>query len=198
MAKRDCSHASVKFVTGNQNKLKEMQAIVGDTVFVESVKIDLPELQGATPDDISKAKVRLAFEKVGEPVLIEDTSLCFEAMGGLPGPYVKWFFDTLGNEGLVKMLHDFPDKSANALCIFAYWDGVMESPILFKGITSGEIIMPIGNSGFGWDPIFKDVDSGLTFGQMDAEQKNTISHRKKALDKLKEYFAMSDKRQKVA
>merc|ERR1711879_572672 len=155
------------------------------------------ELQGATPEEISEAKVRLAFSKVGEPVLIEDTSLCFDALGGLPGPYVKWFFDKLGNDGLTKMLEGYLDKSASALCIFAYWDGVMERPILFQGSTAGDIVPPAGTDGFGWDPVFQEKVSGLTFAQMGKEMKNAVSHRKKALDNLKEHFTSAEKRQKV-
>ena len=55
-----------------------------------------------------------------EPVLIEDTSLCFNAMKGLPGPYVKWFWKNIGCEGLVRMLDGFKDKTAVAVSIIAY------------------------------------------------------------------------------
>lgn len=87
--------ATITFVTGNENKRLEVAAILGDSVPVVSRKIDLPELQG-DPAEISKEKCRLAFEEVKGPVLVEDTSLCFNAMNGLPGPYmyvigVSWF-----------------------------------------------------------------------------------------------------------
>ena len=55
--------------------------------------------------------------------MVEDTSLCFNAYGGLPGPYIKWFLKNLGHEGLNKMLAGFEDKSAYAQCIFAYSPG---------------------------------------------------------------------------
>lgn len=55
--------------------------------------------------------------------MVEDTSLCFNAYGGLPGPYIKWFLQKLGHEGLNAMLAGFEDKSAYAQCIFAYTPG---------------------------------------------------------------------------
>lgn len=68
-----------------------------------SVKLDLPELQGE-PEEISKEKCRLAAKEVGGAVMVEDTSLCFNALGGLPGPYIKWFLEKLGHDGLNRML----------------------------------------------------------------------------------------------
>ena len=60
--------------------------------------------------------------------MVEDTSLCYNAYGGLPGPYIKWFLKKLGHEGLVAMLAGFEDKSAYAQCIFAYTPGELTWP----------------------------------------------------------------------
>lgn len=62
------------------------------------VSFAVPEFQGE-PDDIAREKCRLAAREVGGPVLTEDTCLCFNALQGLPGPYIKWFLDKLGHEG---------------------------------------------------------------------------------------------------
>lgn len=80
---------TVIFVTGNANKLREVQQILGDFVNVASRKVDLPELQGE-PDDIAVEKCRLAAAEVGGACITEDTCLCFNALGGLPGPYIKY------------------------------------------------------------------------------------------------------------
>lgn len=61
--------------------------------------------------------------QVGGAVMVEDTSLCFNACGGLPGPYIKWFLAKLGHDGLNRMLVGFEDKSAYAQCIFAFTPG---------------------------------------------------------------------------
>lgn len=62
-------------------------------------------------------------QQVGGAVMVEDTSLCFNACGGLPGPYIKWFLAKLGHDGLNRMLAGFEDKSAYAQCIFAFTPG---------------------------------------------------------------------------
>jgi inosine triphosphate pyrophosphatase len=61
--------------------------------------------------------------QVGGAVMVEDTSLCFNALKGLPGPYIKWFLGKVGHEGLNKMLVGFEDKTAYAQCVFAYTPG---------------------------------------------------------------------------
>jgi inosine triphosphate pyrophosphatase len=78
------------FVTGNKNKLSEVKAILGDTFPFElhNRAIDLPELQGE-PEYIAKQKCILASQQIDGPVMVEDTSLCFNALNGLPGPYIK-------------------------------------------------------------------------------------------------------------
>lgn len=112
---------SITFVTGNKKKLEEVIAILGDTLPFEiiSAKIDLPELQGE-PNEVSIEKCRLAAEKVNGPVMVEDTSLCYNALGGLPGVYIKWFLDKTGHEGLNNLLAAYSDKSAYAQCIFSF------------------------------------------------------------------------------
>eukprot|EP01120_Amphizonella_sp_Union-15-10_P015182 TRINITY_DN773_c0_g1_i2.p1 TRINITY_DN773_c0_g1~~TRINITY_DN773_c0_g1_i2.p1 ORF type:complete len:238 (-),score=57.27 TRINITY_DN773_c0_g1_i2:35-655(-) len=180
------------FVTGNQNKLKEVQAILGDHITIVANAIDLPELQGE-PEEISKQKCKLAAKKLGGPVIVEDTCLCFNALSGLPGPYIKWFLDKLGHEGLNKLLFAFEDKSAYALCTFSYCSDSKSEPITFSGKTPGKIVPARGPHDFGWDPIFQPDGFEETYAELDKDVKNSISHRRKALDKLKEFLLSSDK-----
>lgn len=85
--------------------------------------IDLPEYQAATPEQVAAAKVLTAVNLVKGPVLIEDVSLCFGALSGLPGAYIKWFLKSLGPDGLYKLVEPHADHSAYALCICAFHDG---------------------------------------------------------------------------
>ncbi|KAK8720909.1 hypothetical protein OTU49_013027, partial [Cherax quadricarinatus] len=99
------------FVTGNTKKLEEVLAILGDSFpfRVESRKIDLPEYQGEA-DEVARKKCQAAAELIKRPLVIEDTCLCFNALGGLPGPYIKWFLEKLKPAGLHKLLAGFDDK----------------------------------------------------------------------------------------
>ncbi|KAF8520781.1 Ham1-like protein [Hysterangium stoloniferum] len=178
------------FVTGNANKLTEVRAILslGTPIDIEARSFDLPEIQGTT-QEIAIEKCRRAAELVGGPCITEDTALCFKSLGNLPGPYIKWFIKELGNEGLLRMLEGFSNKDATALCTFAYSPGPGFEPILFEGRTEGRIVSPRGPPNyFGWNPIFEVHGTGLTYAEMLPELKNTISHRFRALDKLKGYL----------
>ncbi|KAF8468639.1 Ham1-like protein [Gautieria morchelliformis] len=177
------------FVTGNKNKLIEVRAILsaGASVEMESQSLDLPEVQGTT-QEVAREKCRRAAELVGGPCITEDTALCFKALGGLPGPYIKWFLAELGHEGLNTMLQGFPTKEATALCTFAYSSGPGAEPILFEGRTEGRIVPARGPKTFGWDPIFEAEDTGLTYAELPSERKNKMSHRYRALEKLKAYL----------
>jgi len=186
----------ITFISGNAKKVEEIQNILGSLFphTLKPLKIDLPELQGE-PEYIATEKCRLASLQVDGPCIIEDTSLCFNALGGLPGPYVKWFLDKTGLEGLNNILMAYEDKSAYAQTIFAYTKG-KECPIqLFIGQLYGKIVPARGSLGFGWDPIFQpdigggdgiglDICNGETFGEMEQSKKNMISHRYLALMKL--------------
>ena len=111
-------------------------------VQITNQKIDLPEFQGE-PAEISAQKALTAAQEVGGPVIVEDTSLCFNALDGLPGPYIKWFLDKLGHEGLNNMLAAYEDKSAYAQCIFAFTPGPDVAPITFVGQTHGTVVATI-------------------------------------------------------
>jgi len=182
------------FVTGNARKLAEVQKILADgeekvPFAVTSRKIDLPELQGASGEEIAVEKCKLAAEEVKGAVMCEDTSLCFNGLKGLPGPYIKWFLEKLGCDGLDKLLAGFEDKTAYAQCIFTVCAGPGCEVHVFDGRTQGKIVPPRGPAGFGWDPVFEpDESGGLTFAEMTKEAKNVISHRGRALDQLRSWL----------
>ena len=186
---------TLTFVTGNENKLKEVQKILsaGDDLPYEitNQKVDLPELQG-DPITIAKEKCRLAAAKVNGPCFTEDTALSFNALNGMPGPYIKWFLETCGHDGLNKMLQGFADKSAYAETVVAFTKGGPDDEIhVFDGRTEGEIVPPRGSLDFGWDPIFQTVTrDGViqTYAEMSKEDKNAISHRGKSFEKLRKFL----------
>nr|XP_060479985.1 inosine triphosphate pyrophosphatase [Panthera onca] len=152
----------IVFVTGNAKKLEEVIQILGDKFPCTLVaqKIDLPEYQGE-PDEISIQKCQEAARQVQGPVLVEDTCLCFNALGGLPGPYIKWFLEKLKPEGI---------------------------NLLYYSLLLGRIVVPRGCRDFGWDPCFQPDGYEQTYAEMPKAEKNTISHRFRALLELQKYF----------
>ncbi|ELT90051.1 hypothetical protein CAPTEDRAFT_225505 [Capitella teleta] len=177
----------IVFITGNAKKLEEVIQILGKSFPRQliSKKVDLPEYQGEV-EEICIQKCKEGAKHIDGPILIEDTCLCFNALKGMPGPYIKWFLSAVGPEGLYKMLQGFEDKSAYAVCTFAYYSGNPQDEVkLYQGRTEGEIVDPRGPRDFGWDPCFQPTGYQQTYAEMSKDLKNSISHRGKALDALR-------------
>ena len=157
------------FISGNQNKIDYLSKTLGINLIHQ--KIDLDEIQSADPKIVIEHKVKQAYSIVRMPVLVEDTSLSFNALNGLPGPFVKFFVDAQdGLEKMCRMLDGFEDRSAYGSVIYGYYDG--EVLRFFEGRLNGEIAMhPVGDGGYGWDRIFKPQGyEGLTRAELSTEQ----------------------------
>lgn len=172
------------FVTGNIDKLNEAKLILSDYV-IKNIKIELTEHQGEK-EDIIKKKAKLAAQKLGKPCFVDDTSLSFDALNGLPGVYIKTFLEKLGNKGLIKLIKGYDNKTAYATAMIGYCMPGKE-PVCFEGTTKGKIVEPKGTK-FGWDPIFMPEGYNQTYAEMDSIAKNKISHRKKALELFKKHL----------
>jgi len=139
---------------------------------------------------VAKNKALLAAQLADGPCIVEDTSLCFDALGGMPGPYIKWFQQTLKSDGLYNILAAYPDnKAATAVCTLAFSPAPHADPVLFTGECRGRIVPPEPGLGFGWDSIFVPEDgNNRPFSQMAMEEKNQLSHRGKAVRKLADWL----------
>ena len=152
------------------------------------INVDLPEIQEVNTEAIAKEKALLGAQLAGGPCVVEDTSLQFTALGGMPGPYIKWFQDRLGSSGLYNILTAYEDKSAQAVCTLAFCPYPHADPVLFTGVTKGKIVEPVEGRGFGWDAIFVPDNNGsgsdgVPFSCMTTVEKNAKSHRGKAVRK---------------
>ena len=176
---------SITFITGNEKKVEQFKRYCD--IPVTHKKLNLDEIQSLDPDEIIGHKVREAYKIIGSPVLVEDVSLRFNALGKLPGPLIRWFLEELGNEGLCELANKFPDNSAVAEVHYALFDG--DNLQTFVGRLSGHIpAKPRGNDSFGWNPIFVPDGSDKTLAEMDLEEHSNFSIRKIALEKLAEYL----------
>ncbi len=172
----------LKFVTSNLNKVREVSDILECQLdHVSGVKID--EIQASDINKIVTHKAQQAFNELKCPVLVEDSGLIFSAWNGLPGALVKWFEITVGCHGLLKMLEGFENREAFAVCVAAIFDG--QKMISARGERRGVISRSTrGENGFGWDVIFVPEHYDKTYAEMGFNQKNAISHRRMAFEKL--------------
>jgi XTP/dITP diphosphohydrolase len=176
---------SFTLVTGNAGKLAEARRLLGFDVPAEAV--DLPEIQSLDMGEVLRAKGEEAFRRLGRPVVVEETGLELAALGGFPGPLVKWMLEAVGAEGIARTALALGDPRATARCRLLYLDGGHpdsghpDGVIEGEGVAPGELVLPPrGGGGFGWDPVFRPVGSDLTYAELGMEEKDRIGHRGRA------------------
>jgi len=175
------------FVTSNRGKLREAEAVLGRTL--DHRGLDLPEVQTLDLAEVVRHKARKAWEQLGRPVLVEDTSLELTGLRGFPGPLVRWMLASVGPEGICRIATCFGDPGATVRCLVCAADG--SSEVFGEGVVRGSIAPdPRGGGGFGWDSAFIPSDGGgRTYGEMGEDEKNLISHRRKAFVALRDALA---------
>lgn len=185
--------------THNQGKAKEIKAILQD--FEIKTLRDLPNFppideNGSTYAENAQIKAKALYELVKEPVLADDTGLEVKALKGLPGLHTARYAGADSNhekniDKLLLEMQNIPDgqRHARFVCDLVYINKDGE-PKLFTGICNGRIIRERkGKGGFGYDPVFAPDGYDLTLAEMPASEKNALSHRYSALQKLNQYLA---------
>lgn len=172
------------FVTSNENKFREVSSILGYEM--ERKEIDLTEIQDIETDNVVESKVKEAYNKIGGPVIVEDTGIFLEAWDGFPGALIKWVLKAKWDEGIYELVSTQDNKKAYAKTSVGYYDG--NELKVFSGIVKGQICEPRGSTDFGWDTVFVPEGYNESFSEMGREGKNKISMRKKAFEKLREFL----------
>ncbi len=169
------------FVTGSQYKVLELERILGRNIIKK--ELDLPEIQSLSVERVVGEKARFAYQAVGHiPVIVEDTGLFINCWNGLPGALIRWFIETVGPEGICRMLNGFADRTASAQSVIAKYDGSLS---VYSGEVRGQIALsPRGTHGFGWDTIFIPEGETRTFAEMEAFEKDKSSMRRIAIEKM--------------
>jgi len=174
----------ITFITWNQNKADYLAKYLGFPV--DHVKLDLDELQSIDLKEIVEHKVKQAYDIVKSPVIVEDVSLEFEALWGLPWPFIKFFLENTPHETICTMV-DWKSRKAKARCVFWYYD--WENIEFFEGISEGEIANELaGENWYGWDRFFIPKWYSVTRACLDEENDKKTYLQIKPFEQLKEYF----------
>lgn len=167
-------------VSGNPGKAEEARRIVGAQL--ETVELDLPEIQSLDLREILRAKAEEAWRRLKRPVIVDETGLELDALGGFPGPLVKWMLQAVGAEGIARTALALENPGVTARCALMYFDGA--TPVIGEGAVPGTLVPPRGEGGFGWDSIFLPQGETLTYAELSPHRKDEIGHRGLALRRL--------------
>lgn len=186
------------FATNNINKFKEARSeLAKHRISVGMLRLKTLEIQSESLEEIAKASAIEAYKKCNLPTIVEDAGLFVEALKGFPGPYASYVYKTIGNKGLLRLMENLENRKAVFRSVIAYCSSDFTSPICFVGEVEGEIVRRERTSenkfGFGFDPVFKPLNSTKTFAEMSTAEKNTFSHRAKALRKFAEWYTSLEK-----
>ncbi|KYC46305.1 MAG: Non-canonical purine NTP pyrophosphatase [Candidatus Methanofastidiosum methylothiophilum] len=175
------------FITGNKGKFKEAKEKL-KYLDIELIQADMeyPEIQASDLKEIALFGINYCSESLKSPFFLEDSGLFIEELNSFPGPYSRYVHETIGNDGILKLLLNINNRGAYfKSTVGLYKDG----PHIFEGVSRGTISHEIrGQGGFGYDPIFIPENNSKTFGEMTTVEKNKFSHRGKSLEKLGKYL----------
>lgn len=184
------------FATNNEHKLRELREIAGEKFKILSLKDincfdDIPETEPTIKGN-ALIKANYIKDKYGYDCFADDTGLEVEALGGEPGVYSARYAgeDCDSEKNIDKILAKLKNESNRKARFITYIALILEGNThIFEGEVQGEILTERhGEGGFGYDPVFKPVESENSFAEMLPEEKNAISHRGRAVQKLLKFL----------
>lgn len=178
------------FITTNRHKVEEMQEVLKNyDIELEQKEIDYPEDKEADMSEVCKKASKELAEKLQTSVIVEDTGLFFKAYNNFPGALPKFIYNSIGFDGIFKLLKD-ENRSAYFKTFIGYCEPKKE-PVLFDGEMQGkiteEIILPDADA-MPYDHIFIPDGYDRAIVEMSIEEKNSFSQRGKATKKLGDYL----------
>ena len=183
----------VTFITGNQHKVEEAEKIFEKFgIQLKHVDLGYPELQG-TLEEVARYGAQHAANRLGEPVIVEDAGLFIKALEWFPGPYSAYVQDTIGNNGILKLMENVKDRYAEFRSVVGY-SAPNAEPEIFLGAVKGHISTEEkGNYGFAFDPLFYPEENNKTFGELTTLEKNEFSHRRRSLEQFALWYNSQEK-----
>lgn len=183
------------FATHNNNKVKEVTKMLPSYLSMKSLTdinfFDEIEETGTTFEKNAQLKAKTIFDKTGKNIFADDSGLVIEALDGTPGVYSARYAGTGKDEdNIAKALKELEGKTNRKAYFISIFCLILDGKeYFFEGRVNGTIATEImGDNGFGYDPIFIPDGFSKSFAQMTAEEKNAISHRGKAVEKLNDFL----------
>jgi len=177
------SKMTLYFATGNASKVREIKAILQELpLTIVQVDAKGEEIQSDFLEEIANESAYRASNNRKLPLFVEDSGLFIDALRGFPGPYTSYVFKTIGLSGVLSLMQGV-DRRRAVFCSVVSFCRPEGKPVSFVGEAMGRIaISARGNNGFGFDPIFEPEEGdGRTFAEMKMVEKNSVSHRTKAV-----------------
>lgn len=171
----------ISFITSNSHKYEELKNLfTSNGLKLKWIRKSLPELQATSLEEVARYSLSTTQEK---NIFLEDTGFFINGLKGFPGVYSRYVYDTIGNEGILKLLENTTERRASFTAVMGFKD--LEGKVkIFKGEVKGYVsTAPKGEGGFGYDPIFLPEGHEKTFAE-DEELKSRLSHRRRAAEKL--------------
>ncbi len=194
---------TIVLASHNRNKAQEIQMLLGNQFHViPQQAFDIPPIEetGSTFEENALLKAKTVYDIIGLPVIGDDSGLEVVALNNQPGVYSSRFAgdnasDDDNIDKLLRKMHNIPTekRTARFRCVVAFLGTSSDDqPVFFEGEWAGYIAKERrGKNGFGYDPVFVDLQSNLTAAELESDQKNKISHRGKAMQSLKSYLGGS-------
>ena len=194
---------TIVLASHNRNKAQEIQMLLGNQFHVILQQaFDIPPIEetGSTFEENALLKAKAVYDITGLPVIGDDSGLEVVALNNQPGVYSSRFAGNNASDDdnidkLLKKMHNIPTekRTARFRCVVAFLGTSSDDqPVFFEGEWAGYIAKERrGKNGFGYDPVFVDLQSNLTAAEFESDQKNKISHRGKAVQSLKSYLGGS-------
>ena len=191
---------TIVLASHNLNKAQEIQMLLGNQFHViPQQAFDIPPIEetGSTFEENALLKAKTVYDIIGLPVIGDDSGLEVVVLNNQPGVYSSRFAgenasDDDNIDKLLRKMHNIPTekRTARFRCVVAFLGTSSDDqPVFFEGEWAGYIAKErTGKNGFGYDPVFVDLQSNLTAAELESDQKNKISHRGMAMQSLKSYL----------
>ncbi len=178
--------SSLIFATRNVHKVEDARKLLPD-YDIQQVDFDIPEIQSMHIREIISAKLQYAYRQLLKPCFVMDASLSFQALEGFPGPLIRWFYETVGSEKIVRIIESLSDSRCTWETWLGYFDGSQEH--YFSQALPGNVPpMPRGENGYHWDTLFIPEKETRTLAEMTFEEKQQYAPTRKLLGELRNHI----------